>query len=177
MADPTEMKMVSNIAANNNLTLVPFIATRKDILAAIYRHYLGRDVSVHLGKTVLVVEDDKLLHTMLSNTLIREGYRIILALDGMEGYKTAIAESPNVIITDKEMPKLGGYGLLDALRNLPETRHIPIILLTGDSAVEEESRAFEKGFFDYIAKPVKEVTLVTRVKRAFQSIEREIAFL
>lgn len=173
MADPTETKIVSNIAANNDLTLVPFIATRRDIFAAIARHYLGRDLSASQEKSVLVAEDNKLVYTMLSNVLSKEGYRVILAQDGMDAYKSAIAESPHVIITDKEMPKLGGYGLFDALRGLPETRHIPIILLTGDSSAEEESRAFEKGFFDFITKPVKEVTLVTRVKRAFQSVERE----
>ncbi len=173
MADPTETRIVSNIAANNDLTLVPFIATRRDIFAAISRHYLGRDLTVSREKTVLVAEDNKLVYTMLGNILGREGYRVVLALDGMEAYKSAIAESPHVIITDKEMPKLGGYGLFDALRGLPETRHIPIILLTGDSSADEESRAFEKGFFDFITKPVKEVTLVTRVKRAFQSVERE----
>lgn len=173
MADPTETKIVSNIAANNDLTLVPFIATRRDIFAAIARHYLGRDLSSSQEKSVLVAEDNRLVYTMLNNILRKEGYRVVLAQDGMDAYKSAIAESPHVIITDKDMPKMGGYALFDALRGLPETRHIPIILLTGDSSAEEESRAFEKGFFDFITKPVKEVTLVTRVKRAFQSVERE----
>lgn len=171
MADPTETKIVTNIAVNNKLTLLPHIATRKDILAAISKHYLQRDLSVPTAKSVLVVEDDRVTQSMLNNILTKEGYRVIQAMEGMEGYKAALTESPQVIITDKIMPKLGGYGLFDALRSLPETRHIPVILLTGDPDAAEEARAFEKGFFDFISKPVKEVTLTTRVKRAFQSFE------
>ncbi len=173
MSDPTENRIVSNIAANNGLTIVPFIATRRDIIAAINRHYLRRDPSTARQKTVLIVEDDKLISTLLSNILTRESYRVVLATDGMEGYREAVADPPHVILTDKELPKLDGYGLFDALKNLPDTRHVPIILLTGHSDGEEEARAFEKGFFDFLAKPVREATLVTRVKRAYNSIPQE----
>jgi CheY-like chemotaxis protein len=89
-------------------------------------------------------------------------------MDGMEAYKIVIAEKPHVIITDKEMPKLDGYGLLEALKNVPETSFIPVILVTGRTMnAEEEAKAFERGFFDFIPKPVSEVTLKARVKRAF----------
>ncbi|HEX8961090.1 MAG TPA: response regulator [Geobacteraceae bacterium] len=176
MSDPTENRIVANIAANIGLTIVPFIATRKDIIAAINRHYLGRDPAAAKEKTVLIVEDDSLIGAMLSNVLTRQSYRVVIAADGMEGYKAAVADTPHVILTDKEIPKLDGYGLLAALKNLPETRHIPMILLTGNGDGEEEARAFEKGFFDFLAKPVKEATLVTRVKRAYNSIPQEYGF-
>lgn len=173
MSDPTENRIVANIAANNGLAIVPFIATRKDIIAAINRHYLGKDPTATREKTVLIVEDNKVIITMLNNILAKEGYRVVLATDGMEGYRAAVADPPHVIVTDKEIPKLDGYGLFDALKNLPETRHIPIILLTANSDGDEEARAFEKGFFDFLAKPVREATLVTRVKRAYNSIPQE----
>lgn len=173
MSDPTETRIVANIAANNGLSIVPFIATRKDIIAAINRHYLGRDTNSAKTRTVLIVEDNKVISTMLSNILAREKYRVVLAEDGMEAYREAVADPPHVIVTDKELPKLDGYGLFDALKNQPETRHVPIILLTGNSDGDEEARAFEKGFFDFLAKPVREATLVTRVKRAFNSIPQE----
>lgn len=176
MSDPSENRIVTNIAANNGLAIVPFIATRKDIIAAINRHYLGKNPTATKEKTVLVVEDDKMIITMLANILTRENYRVVLAADGMEGYKEAVADPPHVIITDKEIPKLDGYGLFAALKNLPETRHIPIILLTGKGDAEEEARAFERGFFDFLTKPVKETTLVTRVKRAYDSISEDGSF-
>lgn len=173
MADPTNMKIANNIATNNGLTIIPVIATRKAIIMAINHHYLSISPSVSKEKTVLIVEDNKMISTMLRNLLMKEGYRVIQAMDGMEGYRSALADCPHVILTDKELPKLDGYGLLDALRNLPETRHIPCILLTGATDVDEESRAFEKGFFDFLNKPVKEATLITRVKRAYNSLPVE----
>jgi CheY-like chemotaxis protein len=114
---------------------------------------------------------------MLNTLLTREGFRAVLTEDGMEAYKAALADPPHVILTDKEVPKLDGYGLFEALKNQPETRHIPIILLTGTSDPEEEARAFEKGFFDFLTKPVREATLVTRVNRAYQSIAQEYGIL
>jgi PleD family two-component response regulator len=177
MADPTETRIVSNIAANHGLNIVPFIATRKEITAAICRHYLGKDPSFQQEKTVLLVESDNLSSTMLSHLLSKEGYLVKIATDGMEAYKTAISEMPQVIVTERMVPKLDAYGLFDALRMLPETRHIPIILLTSAAEKEEEARAFEKGFFDFIFKPVNEITLKTRVKRAFQYLEREFGLM
>jgi CheY-like chemotaxis protein len=173
MADPTDTRIVSNIAANNGLKAVPFIATRRDITAAISKHYFNKDLTVSEERTVLVVEIDNLLCTMLSHLLTKEGYRVISAADGMEAYKLAVSEAPQAILVDKEIPKLDGYGLFDSLKNLPETRLIPVLLMTASNDPEEEARAFEKGFFDFLTKPVKDVTLRTRVKRAIQCYERE----
>jgi len=177
MADPTETRIVSNLAANHGLTIIPFIATRKDIMAAISRQYLNKEPSFQQEKTILIVEDDNLLGTMWNHLLSKEGYRVKVASDGMDAYKTIISEMPQVVVTEKVVPKLDAYGLFDALRNIPETRHIPVILLTDSTESVEEARAFEKGFFDYIVKPVNEVTLKTRVKRAFQYLEREFGLM
>jgi CheY-like chemotaxis protein len=171
MADPTENRIVSNIAANSGLALIPYIATRKDIIAAINRHYLGQEAAVRREKTILVVEDDQMLFALLRDVLSKEGYKVVVARDGMEGYKTALTAAPHVILTDQVMPKLDGFGLFDALKNHPETRNIPVILITAKADGNEEATAFEKGFFDFMVKPVREVTLVTRVKRAFLESE------
>lgn len=167
MADPTETRVVSNIAADNGLEIVPVISSRNDIYAAICRHYLGRESNPADQKTVLVVDDDHLEVKMLSEMLIKHGYRVVTAYDGMEGFKAVIAEKPHVVITDKVMPKLDGYGLFDALHNVTETTYIPVILITSASNADEEEMAFAKGFYDFILKPVRDVTLLTRVKRAF----------
>jgi CheY-like chemotaxis protein len=177
MADPTNTRIVSNLAANNGLKVVPFIATRKDITAAICRHYLKKDLTSSQEKTILVAEEDSLLCTMLGHLLSKEGYRVVTASEGMEAYKMAISENPTVIVIDKSIPKLDGYGFFTALKNLPEKRFTPVILMTANTDPEEEARAFEKGFFDFLTKPVKDVTLTTRVKRAFQFYEREFGLL
>ncbi len=173
MADPTNTRIVNSVAEGHGLKVVPFIATRQDILSAINRHYLGKNIEHLHGMCVMVVEDDLLASSMISDILTKEGYRVIVARDGMEAYKTMLSEAPHVVITDKIMPKLDGYGLLDMLKSLPETRDIPVLLLTGNADSDEEARAFQKGFFDVMKKPVKGATLITRVRRAFQFLEQQ----
>jgi CheY-like chemotaxis protein len=177
MADPTNTRIVSNLAANKGLKVVPFIATRRDITSAICRHYLNKELTSCQEKTILLAEEDSLLCTMLGHLLSKEGYRVVTASEGMEAYKMAISENPTVIIIDKNIPKLDGYGLYTALKNLPEKRYVPIILMTANTDPEEEAKAFEKGFFDFLTKPVKDLTLITRVKRAFQFYEREYGII
>lgn len=173
MADPTETRVVRNIAADNGFAITPFIATRKEIYAAICKNYLQKEVNIPAVQTVLVVEDDKMVGTMFGDFLAKQGYRVIYAADGMEAYKAVLTERPHVVLTDLVMPKLDGYGLFDALRVVPELSGIPVILITSSMHPEEEVRAFERGFFDFIEKPVKEGTLITRVRRALQFHERK----
>ncbi len=173
LVDPTNTKIVSNIAANNELKIIPFVSTHKEVNLAICKHYFGKDVTTAPSqKTVLVVEDDKLIMTMLNNYLSRD-YLVYSAMDGMEAYKEAISRKPHVILADKEMPKLDGYGLLNALRKLPETKSIPVLLVSGTTNADAEAEAFDRGFFDFIPKPVKAQTLLTRVKRAIDFSEKQ----
>jgi CheY-like chemotaxis protein len=171
MADPTDTKIVANFATNKGLTIIPIIASRGDITAAINKHYLGKSINSDKRPTVLLVEDNVLLSTALEAVLVKAGYRVVIAKDGMEGFKKAISELPDVILTDKEMPVFDGYQLLESLKPLPETMRIPVILITASLNSTEESEAFEKGFYDFIAKPIKDVTLLTRVKRALRACE------
>ena len=172
ITDPTNIKVVQNIATNNKLNIVPFVTTRKEINVAICKHYFGKDLIEPTGKTILVVEDDKTYLAILYDMLAKH-YVVITAEDGFEGFKEVITKKPHVVLTDKEMPKLDGFGLLSALRAIPETKQIPIILLSGTTSEEEEAHVFEKGFFDYISKPVKEIPILTRVKRAFDYYEKQ----
>ncbi|HWI40103.1 MAG TPA: response regulator [Verrucomicrobiae bacterium] len=169
VADPTDTRIISNMAANYGLSVEAVVATRSDIIAAINRHYLNKEKESSGRGVVLIAEDDQLVAAELSAPLLREGYRVVVARDGIEAFKKAISESPHCIITDKEMPSFSGYRLLQALTEFPETRRIPVILLTASSSAEEEAEAFRKGFFDFIAKPVREATLSSRVRRAIQA--------
>jgi CheY-like chemotaxis protein len=172
MADPTNTKVVGNIAANNNLSIIPFVATCREINAAICKNYFGTDITEPTRKTVLVVDDDKVILDMISKILGKE-YLVYTSIDGMEAYKEALSKKPHVILTDKEMPKLDGYKLINSLRNLPETKTIPTILISATSSIEEELKAFEAGFFDFIQKPINPSILLARVKRAFDFSEKK----
>jgi PleD family two-component response regulator len=171
IADPTNTKVVDNIAANNNLSIVPFVATSKEINSAICINYFGMETIESMRKKVLVVDDEKAILDMISHILSKD-YLVFTAMDGMQAYKEALSKKPDVILTDKEMPKLHGYGLMNSLKNLPETKSIPIILISSTGTIEEESNALDKGFFDFIHKPIVPAILLARVKRAFDFFEK-----
>ncbi len=167
--DPTTDNLFANIAKKYNVRIVLFVSTRTDINRAIAKHYMGRNVVDSGEKSIIVVEDDELIRTAVAATLRRHGYTVETAPDPMEAFKLIFTHKPNLVITDKIMPKLGGYEFLAAVRNIPEFRFTPMILMTANATPDEERIAFEKGFFDVILKPAKEITLLKRVQRAFQS--------
>jgi CheY-like chemotaxis protein len=172
-ADPTDTRIIEEIISNHGLKVVPFVATRQEIIAAINRHYLGKPPDAQHDKIVMIASYDRVAAGNMREILEKEGYQVILASDGIEAYKYTLSSAPHVIITDREMPKLDGFGLLDALKSIQETREIPILLLTDTINGDEEGKLFQKGFFDFMTKPVKGATLITRVKRAFQSLEQQ----
>ena len=127
ITDPTDTKILSNISTNHNLEIIPLVATRPDIITAINKNYLGKDMILSKRKTILVAKDISDACRDLEQALTRHGYRVITANDGIEAFKMTLSESPCVIITGKELPKLGGYRLFEAIKNLPETKPILFI--------------------------------------------------
>ncbi|NIQ92924.1 MAG: response regulator [Desulfuromonadales bacterium] len=174
MSDPTDTRVARNIAADNNMKVVPFVASKQEIRSAISRHYLGKEASRPEKRTVLAVDDDKMIRDMLGSILKKEGHRVLTAKDGMEAFRLIISESPHVVVSDMVMPKLDGYNLLGALKNIPETSFIPVIMISGQMKTEEEEvKAFEKGFFDVIRKPFNDASVRARVRRAFHFYDNQ----
>jgi len=172
VADPTTDELFQRISSQHNVKLVLYVATRSEINRAIARHYLGQPIiSGPASKSILLVEDDMLVREMVAKILVKHGYLVETAADGMEAFTKIFTMKPKLVITDKVMPKLGGYEFLFAIRNIPEFRYMPVILMTAAATPDEEKDALEKGFFDFVLKPVKEIGLLTRVQRAFQSSE------
>jgi len=171
VVDPTTAKLFEEISTLHNVQLVIFVSTRTDINRAIAKHYMGRDIVETGEKSILLVEDDELIRVSVSDVLRKHGYTVDTAPDPMEAFKLIFTHKPKLIITDKVMPKLGGYEFLDAVRKIPEFRFTPVILMTANATPDEEHTAFKKGFFDIILKPVKEVSLLKRVQRGFEQIE------
>jgi CheY-like chemotaxis protein len=172
--DPTTEKLFAEIARKHDVHVIRFVSTRTDINRAIAKHYMGRAVVDAGEKSILLVEEDELVRNIVSDTLQRHGYTVETASDPTEAFKLIFTGRPMLIITDRIMSKLGRDEFLDALRNIPEFRFTPVILMTANATPEEEQIAFKKGFFDVILKPAKVITLLTRVQRAFQSIEHSI---
>jgi CheY-like chemotaxis protein len=165
MTDPTNSEVTAGIAAEHKLKVVPFIATTQDIMTAIAKNYLGEALESR-ANSVLVVETDIRDRELLVSPLTTEGYHVLEAVDATDGFQMALLHAPRLVITDKEMPGSDGFAFFTALQSVPETRRIPVILVSRRTSVEEEALAFQRGFFDYIPMPVRDVTLRTRVGRA-----------
>ena len=168
VTDPFDGETTDMIARITGLQVVPVIATRKEILEAIARHYLNAPINPDAGDTILVVEDSPTVATLVQAALVKEGYNVIICKDGIEALKTTLTHRPQLVITDALMPKLDGHGLLRAIKANPITASIPVVMLTGRATTDEEQKALAAGFFDFIPKPVQPQRVVSRVKRALE---------
>jgi CheY-like chemotaxis protein len=176
MTDPTNLTIMSLISTRINLKVVPIVATRKEIHAAICRHYLDLEVQEPTEKTILVVDDDLLIRTVLRDILAKAGYAVLTASDGLEALQMITDKKPDVIIADKVMPNFSGFEFCVSLKQMIDTRYIPIILISGQITQNDEDQAFDLGFFDYIVKPVKDEQLLASVDRAFLSCSSRYRF-
>jgi len=170
--DPFDVETIEFLAKKHGLQVIPVLATRQELMTAVEKHYLHGKLKDMERLRVLVVEDTPPVATIIQVALLKEGFDVILAADGVEGLKHAMAEKPDMIICDAVMPRMDGYSLLRSLRANPATAAIPIILLTSKATGEDEQKALEAGFIDFIAKPVQPIRVVSRVKRAFDLIKR-----
>jgi CheY-like chemotaxis protein/signal transduction histidine kinase len=115
--------------------------------------------------TVLVVDDDPLVQHLLRGQLEQEGFRVLVAVDGVEGITMARESRPHVIILDIHLPKLDGWQVLAELKTDPALVNIPVVIL---SVEEQRGRAFSFGACEYLVKPVEADRLLNVVRRAVQ---------
>ena len=168
ITDPFDIETIDFLTLKTGLKIMPVLATRNDISNAISKHYLGGKTATSEKRKILVVDDSLAIATIIQTALIKEGYDVTLAQDGIEGLKMAITTLPDLIITDTVMPRMDGYSLKTALAGNPTTSSIPMILLTSKASGEDEQKALEAGFLDFISKPVQTIRVLSRVKRAFE---------
>ncbi|MFY0624878.1 MAG: response regulator [Reichenbachiella sp.] len=118
--------------------------------------------------TVLIVEDNLDLRKFVADRL-SEKYNVILAQDGEFGESLAIEYSPNLIVSDIMMPKKNGLELCAAIKTNFVTSHIPVILLTAKSSVENQIAGLETGADDYLSKPFSFEVLEARIINLLES--------
>lgn len=117
---------------------------------------------------VLVVEDSVDLQRYLSQGL-SAGYRVALALNGQEGIDAALAEPPDLIVSDLMMPKVDGITLVKQLKSDERTSHVPMILLTAKADAASRLEGIETGADDYVAKPFDMTELQARIQNLIES--------
>lgn len=116
-------------------------------------------------KTVLTIDDSRTMREMLLMALVEAGYRVIQAVDGIDGLETLSAEGADVIITDINMPRLDGFGVIEGVRADPNHRATPVLVLTTESDAVKKQRAREAGATGWIVKPFDPAKLVEAVRR------------
>jgi len=114
---------------------------------------------------VLAVDDSRTMRGMLDAALREAGYDVRLAEDGEDGLLRLAEEIPDVVITDINMPRLDGFGFIEAVRGERRYRGLPILVLTTESAPELKARARDAGATGWIVKPFDEGKLVVAIER------------
>jgi len=105
-----------------------------------------------MTKTILIVEDEQVLASLLKRKLSRRGYRSIIAADGREGLKKIKEIRPDLILLDIVMPKMSGFEVMEAKQKIEEIKDIPIIIISNSGQPVEISRAQKLGAEDWIVK-------------------------
>ena len=119
--------------------------------------------------TVLVVEDDPVILRLLEVNFELEGFTVLLAHDGAEGIAAAREHKPDMIISDIMMPHTSGLELVQTLKADPETKGIPIILLSAKAQTSDLKTGLDAGADDYVTKPFEPLDLVDRVNRLLEA--------
>jgi type IV pilus assembly protein PilB len=117
---------------------------------------------------ILVVDDDKGIRASLRDVFEQNGFTVGEAADGAAGLAMALAEPPDLLITDLNMPGLDGHALVRSLREAAGLDHLPILMLTTDTDERSQLTAFETGADDYIMKPAKIPVVLARVRAALR---------
>src|SRR5690625_3680905 len=121
--------------------------------------------------TILVVEDEPALITLLRYNLEKEGFRVLEAHDGEEALIVTKEEPPDLILLDWMLPLLSGLHVCRQLRRDPETREIPIILLTARGEESDKVRGLDGGAADYSTKTFTPPELLAPVRAARRTPE------
>lgn len=123
------------------------------------------------SKKILACDDERHIVRLIQVNLERAGYTVVSAFDGTEALKKVEADKPDLIVLDVMMPKMDGFEVLKRLQANPETRDIPIIMLTAKAQDADVFRGWSSGVSAYLTKPFNPLELLTFVKRIFSGFD------
>jgi DNA-binding response OmpR family regulator len=120
--------------------------------------------------TILVIDDDITIRTLLKSTLTNKGFNVISAEDGHKGLELAKTEDIDIILLDWMMPEMDGIEVLTELKRDGDTEDIPVIMLTSKEKTGDVELANSKGAIDYIIKPFKLFEVSEMVQKNIEKI-------
>jgi two-component system, OmpR family, phosphate regulon response regulator PhoB len=125
-------------------------------------------------QTILIIEDERDLAELLAFNLEQEGYRTVIALDGVEGLECVIRLLPDLVLLDLMLPGMLGTEICKSLKKNEPTSHIPVIMLTAKGEEIDKVVGFELGVEDYVVKPFSTRELLLRVKAVLRRTATEV---
>ena len=136
------------------------------------------DTKLTAGASILVVDDDPVVRSLMRATLERDGFVVIEAGDGVEGCRLYEEHRPDLLLVDLMMPHMDGYDLCRVLRSRPESVYVPIVVATSLDDLPSIARAYDAGATDFIPKPLNWLVLnhrvryILRASRALEEVRR-----
>jgi chemosensory pili system protein ChpA (sensor histidine kinase/response regulator) len=120
-------------------------------------------------KLVVLVDDSISVRKFVGRMLEKAGYRVKLAADGLEALEIVTQTRCDLIVTDLEMPRTNGYELLSHLRQDPQTRNIPVMVVTSRAGAKHRDRAIKEGAAAFLTKPVQEDQFIAAIAKLIGS--------
>jgi len=117
---------------------------------------------------ILIVEDDENIQQLVGYNLAKAGFHVLYAENGEQALAIVKREQPDLLVLDLMLPGLNGFEVCRILRKEPQTRSLPIIMLTAKSEENDVSAGLDLGADDYITKPFSPRILVSRIKAALR---------
>jgi CheY-like chemotaxis protein len=139
-----------------------------------YNHSVGEhSAAIATGDTtrlpagnVLVIEDDPVVSRLVEHLLVRRGFTVHVAADGLQAQELLkTSPRPAVVVMDVMLPYVSGFELMAEIRRTPGWNGVPVIMLTSKSQERDVLRAFDAGANDYVVKPFRPEEFVARVRR------------
>jgi two-component system phosphate regulon response regulator PhoB len=113
---------------------------------------------------ILIVEDEPDIADLIGHNLLRAGYEVLIAHDGVTGTASALRERPALIVLDLMLPGRDGFAVFRELRRDPRTASIPVIMLTARAQTQDRILGLEAGADDYLTKPFSPKELILRIQ-------------
>jgi CheY-like chemotaxis protein len=113
---------------------------------------------------ILLVEDNEMNRDMLSRRLARNGFEVVVAVNGREGVERATSEKPDLILMDMSLPVLDGWEATRQVKANPETAKIPVIALTAHAMAKDKADALAAGCDEFDTKPVELPRLMGKIR-------------
>jgi CheY-like chemotaxis protein len=124
-----------------------------------------------MTEKILLIEDNEQNRILMRQILVRKGYDLLEAKDGLTGIEMARAHLPALILLDIQMPVMNGFMVIRELRNDAELRNIKVIAVTSFAMKGDREKALQAGFDEYVTKPIDTRTFPELVKQVLTQVQ------